>query len=341
MTEDTVLPNFAPDFVIVGAMKAGTTSIADILRQHPDVFIPALKEPDHFCDLETTFEFPNRAPSRLVHAVQSDADYRKLFAAAGDRLTGEASAQYFPNPDSAAQIHAANPKARIIVSLRDPVSRAFSAYNYSAMKDFEPTSFEEVCTAEMAGQRGGYHVEFRYLYSSLYGHHLKPWYDLFGRENVLVVFLEKLSEPEEWARIHAFLGLEPQAEADTGKRSNETRIGRTALERRIWALMASDNPLKRAASAVLPERAVSVIKRLVRGYLGRFGAKPDKLSPELRARLAPLYVEDTARLAALLDADRQPPWMAKYPADLAETPEQPREILARLLPGSREAEPVS
>lgn len=89
-----------PDFVIVGAMKAGTTSMADILRGHPQIFIPALKEPNHFCDLENTFAFPHRAPSRLDYAVQTEAEYRALFSEAGNRLTGEATAQYFVDPAS-------------------------------------------------------------------------------------------------------------------------------------------------------------------------------------------------------------------------------------------------
>lgn len=340
MTDDmTTHDGVFPDFAIVGVMKAGTTSIADRLREHPDVFIPAWKEPSFFSDLETTFAFPNRPPAQLDYAVQTEAEYRKLFAGAGDRLKGEATAQYFVDPVSAERLHRANPNARIIVSLRDPVSRAYSAYGYSAMKDFEPTGFEAVCEAEMAGQRTGHYVEFRYLYSSLYAEALQRWYDLFGRENVLVVFLERLSEPEEWARIHAFLGIEPQVEADTDKRSNETRIGRTALERKVWALMASDNPLKRAASAILPESAVSGIKRLVRGYLARFGQKPESLSPELRARLAPLFAEDTARLAALLPPDRQPPWAAKYPARTGST--LPDTALARLNAGTGQLEPTS
>lgn len=313
MTNDKTLP----DFAIVGVMKAGTTSIADRLRDHPEVFIPAWKEPSFFSDLETTFDFPNRAPARLGYAVQTEAEYRDLFDEAGDRLKGEATAQYFVDPASAERLHQANPNTKIIVSLRDPVSRAHSAYNYSAMKNFEPTSFEEVCADELAGKRDRHYVEFRYLYSSFYSDHLQRWYDLFGRENVLVVFIERLSDPAEWTRIHDFLGIAPPVTAETGKRSNETRLGRTALERKIWALMASDNPLKRAVSAVLPERAISGIKRLVRGYLARFGEKPESLSPELRARLMPLYVDDTAKLSRLLAADRQPPWATKYPAELA------------------------
>lgn len=305
-----------PDFVIVGAMKAGTTSMADILRGHPQIFIPALKEPNHFCDLENTFAFPHRAPSRLDYAVQTEAEYRALFSEAGNRLTGEATAQYFVDPASPARIKAANPQARIIVSLRDPVGRAYSAYGYSAMKDFEPTSFDAVCDTEIAGGRQDHYVEFRYLYSSLYAQHLQRWYDHFGRDNVLVVFLERLSEPEEWQRIYDFLGVAPQEDAQTAERSNETRLGRTALERYIWRLMASDNPLKRAASAILSERAVATTKRLVRAYLARFGQKPDKLSDAQRDRLAPFFVEDTARLCAMLPEDRQPPWAGRYPRSL-------------------------
>lgn len=107
-----------PDFYVIGAAKAGTTTLYSILSQHPDVFMPDRKEPEFFARDE-----------RYARGIE---DYAALFeGASADQIVGEASTIYSLSPlfpDTAARIRRHTPEARFIYVLREPVSRAFSYY---------------------------------------------------------------------------------------------------------------------------------------------------------------------------------------------------------------------
>ena len=113
------VPDYAPNFFIVGAARCGTTSLWEYLRQHPDIYMPPVieqKEPAFFCDL---------------YGVEHWDFYLTLFEAGrGKKRIGEASTPYLSSPESAGQIHSVLPLAKIIITLRNPVVRAYSLYKW-------------------------------------------------------------------------------------------------------------------------------------------------------------------------------------------------------------------
>src|SRR5262249_22122063 len=111
-----------PNFFIVGAVRAGTTSLYEYLRRIDGVYLSPVKEPRFFSRIN---EPPAYAPPR----IRSETEYLRLFdKAPGDSAIGEASPQYLCDAEAPAAIHAAAPHARIVMVLRDPVERAFSHY---------------------------------------------------------------------------------------------------------------------------------------------------------------------------------------------------------------------
>src|SRR5690554_2276490 len=111
-----------PNFIVIGATKAGTSSLRHYLRQHPDIFIPdAYKEPGFFCY--------GAKGDGMHRIVRDEARYYALFDGVADEAAwGEITPHYLTFPPAAANIHAAAPEARLSVSLRNPVDRAFSLY---------------------------------------------------------------------------------------------------------------------------------------------------------------------------------------------------------------------
>lgn len=106
------------DFIIAGAPKCGTTALYQYLREHPAVFMPDLKEPHFFCS-----DFPK------YRKITEPGDYRTLFQdASTSQLIGEASVWYLYSEVALANITAANPAAKIIVMLRNPVDMAYSLH---------------------------------------------------------------------------------------------------------------------------------------------------------------------------------------------------------------------
>src|SRR6478735_11522960 len=126
MASDLRQSNSKANFFLVGAPKAGTTSVDRLLRSHPDVFVSPIKEPCHFCvdvnaqlqpslkakagiDLASYLSAPARPVVHMRH-VQSPEDYSRLFeGAAGHKVIGECSTYYLSSAVAAREIHAYNP----------------------------------------------------------------------------------------------------------------------------------------------------------------------------------------------------------------------------------------
>src|SRR5205085_3481949 len=109
-------PGRVPDFFIVGHQKSGTTALYEMLSRHPQIYMPASKEPWFFAS-----ELRERPPPRREGTPRTLAEYVALFSAARpDQLVGEASAQYLWSHTAAAAIAAVQPAARIIAILREP-----------------------------------------------------------------------------------------------------------------------------------------------------------------------------------------------------------------------------
>src|SRR5690242_16429130 len=121
-----------PNFFIVGAARAGTTSLHGYLSQHPEIFLTERKDSHFF----TAHHFPGTGPGdetvnrRVIH---DEEQYLQLFASArGKKAIGEASPFYLCLPEAAERIARAVPEAKILMILREPVARTYSAYTLLA-----------------------------------------------------------------------------------------------------------------------------------------------------------------------------------------------------------------
>jgi hypothetical protein len=220
------------NFFLVGAPKAGTTSVQRVLATHPQVFLSPIKEPCHFCtdvhqqlgavfdgqsriDLAAYLDTPVRAPLHL-HVVRASADYARLFDGAGDaRVVGECSTFYLSSRDAARNIHAYNPGARIVVLLRDPLQRIRSHYAMDRSLGNTLRALPALIDEERALGRGAHWGNCRYyLGASRYHVQLQEYWRWFPRDQVCVLSFERLlADPaHELRRLFAFLDLEPAGE---------------------------------------------------------------------------------------------------------------------------------
>jgi hypothetical protein len=217
-----------PTFLVIGAARAGTTSVHGLLRQHPAVLVPQIKEPNYFAlramgiNLDALPE-AQRAP--WGHAVTDAARYRALFAApaptddagasetvneGGDagghrlgsdpheapgarpdpRAFGECSPVYLAVPGTAEQIHAAVPEVRLVAILRDPVDRAISHHAHNLRSGVEDEA--EFGAALAADAARGDHSN--YVRQGFYAMLLDPYFRRFPREQILLLDQRELGE---------------------------------------------------------------------------------------------------------------------------------------------------
>src|ERR1043166_4962032 len=109
-----------PNFLVIGAAKCGTTSLYEYFRQHPEVYLPDVKEPMYYWQ---------EGRAKYEYGVTTRAAYERLFdGVTTERAIGEASPQYIRSATAPARIAADLPGVRLIASLRNPADRAYSSY---------------------------------------------------------------------------------------------------------------------------------------------------------------------------------------------------------------------
>lgn len=181
-----------PDFVVIGAQKAGTSSLYGQLSAHPSV-VPALRKEVHFFD---------RAPTSLARYrawFPRRATIERVAVRTGRGITGEATPFYLCHPAVPSRLRAAVPDARLIAVLRDPVARAISGYHHAVRVGDEarpievaldPAAAETLPPASDAAWYDAAGCPLRlhgYLARSRYAEQLERWLTVFPREQLLVL----------------------------------------------------------------------------------------------------------------------------------------------------------
>lgn len=267
-----------PNFLIVGAAKAGTTTLYEHFRAHPEIFMPRLKEPRFFC-YEGSGE-------RIDYPVQTAEEYAALFAeGAGAKARGEASVHYLPHPRAAQRIRDLIPEARIVAALRDPVDRAYSTYQMNQRNRNVNSALPFI---DALRQEPG----LRYTY----GDKLGRYFDLFPRERIAVVLLDDIEArpARTMADLYGFLGVDPGFAPDVAKVANPGGAPRNKALHRIL----SDRRLTALSRRLLPEWAIAPLKTLRSRNLAK---RP--LAPADRRAAIDVFREDILRTQDLLGRD--------------------------------------
>lgn len=290
-----------PNFFIVGAASSGTTSLYTYLKQHPEVFLPALKEPHYFAQLRPAYE-----QRYLFTYVTTEKDYLALFSKAADcKAIGEASPSYLWCPTAPARIRQAVPAAKIVILLRDPVERAYSHYLMSLREGLQYRPFFESLQEDWHRAQKGWGVSQLYVELGLYAEQVRRYLRAFGSAQVRVILFDELRRGAEnrkatLAEILRFIGADPRYldRIDMSHVENSFGIARWPWAQRI----AGSNWARRAGQLLVPKSmgANHAIKRLI---FQRFFVKAvprPKIDPAARDWLCEIFDPDLQALEELL-----------------------------------------
>lgn len=277
-----------PDFLIIGAMKSGTTTLYRDLLTNPRIFMPLEKEPHSLCD-DAVLADPGRGA------------YASLFEGAGaDQLAGEASTGYTKLPDHPGVVARARallpPHARFIYLVREPVSRTISHHRHVATSGRVRDPIDIAITSHPA-----------LINYSLYAMQVEPWLDAFGPDRVRVMIFERfvrdrLAAAEECAR---FLGIPARPELVEADRVFNPGDSKPVLSRSgpmRWVQQSW--PYRRILRPML---SLEARERLRRALLPR--ATPRLAPPSERTidLILERVIPDAQRLARLIGTG-SPPW---------------------------------
>ena len=299
-----------PNFFIVGAMKAGTSSICRYLSQHPQVFLSRIKEPNYYVweSLRSTDSFMVSSPQGLVpikftQMIRTKEQYAQLFERSiGYRARGEASPLYLPHPHAAARIKTHHPNAKIIALLRNPITRAYSAYCYRRSHGLEPErTFLEALRSELSGERDNWSYDMQYLHTGHYAGQVKRYVEAFGNENVLLVNFDHLRSDASSAcrRILDHLSLPAHDTIRTNFVANKTRQAPTRVTRAVMALLDCRFPFRSAVKRMLPMEWRHRIRTAAPAAVSRLGKPPRRINPREHRFLADYYDQEISDLQQL------------------------------------------
>ena len=291
-----------PNFFIVGAARSGTTSLDRYLSQHPEIYIVPRKEVNYF----TADHFPRTGPGdeRINKEVIKDENqYAQLFArVAGEKAIGESSVFYLCYQGAAERIARAVPHAKIIMVLREPVDRAYSAYMYLVRDSREHLEFAEGLRREEERRQKGFEPMWWYKELGLYYRQVKSYLDIFGTQRVKVLLYDELfANPGQVLRdVFAFLEVKKDVAIDTSVRYN---VGGAPKSRILYTLLdnfiTKPNALEKWIKSLVPSQLRAAWANKAMEML--LEAVP--MDPKIHEQLMTYFADDVRKLEDLLDRD--------------------------------------
>lgn len=282
-----------PSVFVLGAQKSGTTTVADLLAAQPEIFVPSIKETYFFCD-------------ETLWAKGTDWFRQEFYATAAARnaqVTCDATPFYLASPAALDRLATfAGPDARFVAVLRDPVTRAYSAYWHQRRLGNEDLSFEAALEAEpariaAAHERGGRWWRHAYAEVGRYAGQLDLAFDRLGRDRFLILGQSDLRDTQALERrLRAHVGLPPRdAPAADPRRANSAAMPRSLA---VQKFVTGRNPVKTVARQILPrEWRTRIGRTILKSNLKAQDYPP--MRPETRARLQETFAPDIAALGVL------------------------------------------
>jgi Sulfotransferase family len=293
-----------PNFFIVGAQNSATTALYLYLRNHPGVFMPAMKEPHYFSCLE-----PSRNMRYPISHVSDRRAYLHLFSRARRRkMMGEASSSYLWERQSAARIREVSPHAKIVIMLRDPVARAYSHYLMDVREGWADLPFFEALQRDWQSPRKGYGISRLYVELGLYCNQVKAYLQAFGSQALHIVLFEEFTEsisredPRVIEEIFQFLELDGDGILNFRQLPAHTENGYAEARFESTRRIAGSKVARKLGQAIVPQRFGSTFmlkRRFYEPLILREGTKPP-IDPRARRWLCEMFDQDLTALEKLL-----------------------------------------
>lgn len=294
-----------PNFLIIGAAKAGTTALYSYLKQHPQIYMSPEKEPHFFAFEGEKLNFGGTAGRQewLNRAAITDIEtYCKQFQKVSKEIAiGEASALYLYIPKAVERIKHYIPDAKLITILRNPVERAYSAFLFQIRDELEPiTDFAQALEEEKIRINKNWVPIYYYQHMGFYYTQVKRYFDMFSQEQIKIYLYEDLSSNPMTILQDSFqfLGVDDTFVPNVSLKHNVSGMPKNKL---LNTFLVKRHPIKSILKPFLPE---ALRKTLIVGLKNRRSLdKPPLLSIELRRQLIEVYRPDILKLQDIIKRD--------------------------------------
>lgn len=303
MKSDTVII----DFFLVGAARCGTTSLYNYLNNSENIFLPRVKEPNFFSDVDSPkaedFKPPKPGVSYHAKIINDTKIYSDLYIDALDhQIKGDTSPSYIWDTNVAKKLYSHNPKAKIIISLRHPVDRAYSHYimNYYTGSE-KNDSFEAALKSDKSSIWGSCN---EYLAMGFYYPQVKAYYDVFPKEQIKILVYEDWTKniESEILSVYNFLGI-AVTESVFCEEVESNKI--QPIKKKALLNMLRQNKIKGAIKSVISQDRIDALKSY---FFNDDSKEIEKIDPELRQELSKKFKQDILKLSDLTGINFKTKW---------------------------------
>jgi len=282
-----------PNFFIVGAPKAGTTSLYEYLKKIPGIYMSKIKEPHYFSKVP---------PGSFM--IGNKKDYLELFKDAKDeKAIGEASTSYLACQETPKLIHSTIPNAKIIIILRDPVEQFFSGHLMLHRQGIQKISFHERIEKEF---KKNYEQNLSWQTNG-YSEQVKRYFEIFGRDQVKIIIFEEFIQNKKRIveDVLSFLDVNHTLENFEGKTYNKFE------DQRVPRGKISEHLLRSGVASKIA-KGIKIMPLSSRIYLGEKILKKKQpivkpiIQPEDKEILVKFFQDDVKKLKNCLECDL--PW---------------------------------
>ncbi|MGF1491702.1 MAG: sulfotransferase [Microcoleaceae cyanobacterium] len=298
-----------PNFLLVGAAKAGTSAIYDYISQHPQIYMSPEKEPMFFAfeGEKPNFQGPGDDHSAYYYSITDLETYEALFNQVSNEVAiGEASALYLYHEQAPERIQHYIPKVKLVMILRHPVERAYSNFLHLVRDNREPvTDFEQAMQQEDNRIENHWEWFWHYRHLGLYAEQIKRYLERFDRSQIKIYLYEDfVADSDGLIRdCFEFLEVDPDFTPDTSRKVNASGFTKNKA---LHSFLRQPNPIKEMVKLILPTQ----LGRQIKTYLHNKNLEKPQLSGELKKQLVEDYFyDDIIELQTLIERDLSD-WLA-------------------------------
>lgn len=286
-----------PNFLIIGAAKAGTTALHEYLQQHPQIYLTPTKETNFFAFEGEEINFQGPGDQALKDFSITDlTTYQKQFTGVTDELAiGEACPSYLYLPQAATKIKNYLPNVRLIVMLRNPIDRAYANFLHIVRDDREPhQDFALALQDEAKRIANNWEWFWHYIQIGFYGKQLQRYYEMFSPSQIKVYLYEDLKENAIalFQDIFGFLEVNDSFIPDMALRPNKSGMPKNKL---LHQILTKPNPLKTFLKPLFPAQ--------IRQKIQHQNLNTPQIALEVRQQLLDLYHSDILLCQELIQRD--------------------------------------
>ena len=311
MNYETTKADEWPNFFIIGAARAGTTTLYEYLRRAPQVYLPSIKEPRYFLARSINDDIYGRV------AIGSTENYLRLFANNSDATAiGEGTPEYLYHDSAAHKIREKVPHAKIIITLRNPINRAFSHYLLLKTLLNIKYSFDHMLKSEWANRKYHLGTSLRspgIIECGFYSHGVSKYLELFGSDRIKIIIFE------EWTKdtlntineIVEFLGVNYNFDDSITTRKDNASRNYSRTNAFLSSVLNKSPFLSKIIYLRLPAFARDLLRNINNMQLSvrssSSSSSPNELmSNETRELIRDIYSKDVKELEKILG--RRLPW---------------------------------